>query len=183
MFITAKTTLFLFIHAQFIYLRYSYIHNQSFAYFSIASAAYSKEICYYGNINNEKLSLNGTYGTLESPKEGSTYTPNMKCDWVITVPEGNIVKLSFDEFYLKPKYQSLCEDYVKVQDGKESYSESKGTFCGLSTPKDIRSSRRYMRVTFHSGSDSLQSRTGFKATFTAEEKESKLLIFVHQYYQ
>lgn len=154
----------------------------SFEVSELSSAAYSKEICYYGNINNERLSLNGTYGTLESPKEGSTYPPNMKCDWVITVPEGNIVKLSFDEFYLKPKYQSLCEDYVKVQDGKENYSESKGTFCGLSTPKDIRSSGRYMRVTFHSGSDSMQYRTGFKATFTAEEKEtpgsSKIIVAI-----
>lgn len=154
--------------------------------FGQASAGQSKEKCYYGNANNEKLSLSGTYGTLESPKEGSSYAPNVRCDWVITVPEGKIVKLSFDEFQLQPDNGSCCKDYVEVRDGKESYSASKGKFCGLSTPADILSSGRYMRVSFRSDSDSTYD-DGFKATFTAEEKKKSssfivvstvLLIFV-----
>lgn len=75
-----------------------------FVYFFIVFVVYLKEICYYGNINNERLSLNGMYGILESLKEGFIYLLNMKCDWVIIVLEGNIVKFSFDEFYLKLKY-------------------------------------------------------------------------------
>lgn len=144
-----------------------------------SSTANSKEKCYYGNANNEKLSLSGTYGTLESPKEGSSYPPNMRCDWLITVTEGKIVKLSFYEFQLESDYGSCSEDYVEVRDGKESYSTSKGKFCGLSTPADILSSGRYMRVSFRSDSDSTFY-DGFKATFTAEEKKmfSSLTVFV-----
>ena len=181
MFVTAKITIIFFSSIRSSHKRYSYIHSHLFAYYSIASAAYSKEKCYYGNVNNEKLSLKGTYGTLESPKEDSSYPPNMRCDWVITVPEGKIVKLSFVEFELQPDYGSCSKDYVEVRDGKESYSENKGTFCGLTTPADILSSGRYMRVSFRSDSDSSYY-DGFKATFTAEKKESKLLKLIHEYY-
>ena len=80
------------------------------------------------------------------------------------------MRLSFDEFELEPSYGSTCtSDYVEIRDGKDSYSESKGRFCGYNKPEDIRSSGRYMRVSFRS--DSLSSYyDGFRATFTAEEK-------------
>ena len=101
----------------------------------------------------------------------------MSCDWLITVPDGKIVKLSFDRFELEPSFGAPCtEDYVEIRDGKDSNSASKGRFCGFNKPEDIRSSGRYMRVSFRSDSDSSYY-DGFKATFTAEDKSSKSIIF------
>ena len=66
---------------------------------------------------------------------------------------------------------------MEIRDGKESYDESKGRFCGLNKPEDIRSSGRYMRVSFRSDSVS-SSDNGFRATFTAEDKKSSKLVSI-----
>lgn len=129
--------------------------------------AYSKELCYRGNVNNNNLRLTGSNGTLKSPEKNSVYPPAMSCDWLITVPDGKIVKLSFDRFELEPSFGQPCtEDYVEIRDGKESNSAKKGRFCGKEKPKDIESSGSYMRVIFRSDA-SASNYKGFKATFLA----------------
>ena len=67
-------------------------------YFLVAAS--SKELCLSGNIYNNNLTLTGLNGTLQSPMEGFSYPPDLKCDWFITVPEGNVVRLHFDSFDL-----------------------------------------------------------------------------------
>ena len=126
-----------------------------------------------GNANNENLKLTGTDGTLQSPLQ--YYPPDLNCEWLITVPDGNTVKLSFDRFDLGYDGASAaCKlDYVEVLDGEYLHSESKGKFCGHTSPATIRSSGRYMRVVFNSDSEG-PVYTGFKATFTAVEKSSEL---------
>jgi len=85
------------------------------------------------------------------------------------------VKLSFDRFALKLSSGSSCRGvYVEILDGKSSYSNSKGRFCGYTTPKDVRSSGRYMWVRFRADLSTNLFYEGFKATFTAEDKPSKL---------
>ena len=128
-------------------------------------------MCLTGNIYNNNLKLSGTYGTLQSPQDPKYYPPDSSCDWLITVPEGKIVKLRFDRFELEPGY-SCTADYVEVLDGNSSDGKSKGKFCGYATPKDIRSSGRYMWVRFRADQNRLLSYAGFKATFTAEDKPS-----------
>ena len=51
---------------------------------------------------------------------------------------------------------------------------SKGKFCGYTKPEDIRSSGRYMWVRFRADHLTYSIYKGFKATFTAEDKPSKL---------
>ncbi|XP_078370562.1 dorsal-ventral patterning tolloid-like protein 1 isoform X1 [Oculina patagonica] len=132
----------------------------------------SSDKCFTGNIYNNDLKLNGSFGTLQSPREPSYYPAGASCDWLITVPEGKIVKLSFDRFELQPSSGSTCTaDYVEVFDGKHSYSKSKGKFCGYTIPDNVKSSERYMWVRFRA--DSSESYyEGFKATYTAEDKPS-----------
>ncbi|XP_078370540.1 bone morphogenetic protein 1-like isoform X2 [Oculina patagonica] len=137
---------------------------------TVGVPASSKEVCFPGNINNYDLKLTGSHGTLQSPQEDSTYPPDSSCDWLITVPEGKIVKLSFDRFDLEWS-EGCTEDYVEVRDGNGLNSESKGRFCGLTAPDDIRASGRYMGVAFRSDSE-YSYYGGFKATFTAEDKPS-----------
>ena len=130
-------------------------------------------MCFTGNIFNNDLKLNGSYGTLQSPEEPNSYPAGSSCDWLITVPEGKIVKVSFNRFELEPSYGSRCTaDYVEVFDGSSSSSKSKGRFCGFSTPDDIHSSGRYMWVRFRADL-SRSYYDGFKATFSAEDKPSK----------
>ena len=131
-------------------------------------------MCFTGNVYNNNLTLSGSYGTLQSPQDPEYYPPGSSCDWLITVPEGKIVKLRFNRFELKPSFGSTCTaDYVEILDGKSSYSKSKGKFCGYTKPEDIRSSGRFMLVRFRADfyNDSYHDR-GFNATFTAEDKPS-----------
>ena len=129
------------------------------------------EVCFPGNINNNNLKLTGSHGTLQSPQKNSTYPPDSSCDWLITVPDEKIVKLSFDRFDLESSL-GCASDFVEVMDGSDFSSKSKGRFCGLTAPDDIRSSGRYMRVVFRSDSQ-YSNYAGFKATFTAEDQPSK----------
>ena len=146
-------------------------------YFLVAAS--SKELCLSGNIYNNNLTLTGLNGTLQSPMEGFSYPPDLKCDWFITVPEGNVVRLHFDSFDLG--WSSGCSgDYLEVIDGNNSNSKSMGRFCGFGLyvhPESIRSSGRYMLVRFRSDWASGGYDDGFKATFTAEDESSKLNEF------
>ena len=146
--------------------------NLTFLFLHIAPP--SKEMCFLGNIYNNKLTLNGSFGTLQSPQDHTWYHSGLSCDWLITVPEGKIVKLTFDNVDLKQSSGSTCiADYVEVIDGSRSNDESKGKFCGDRKPEDIRSSGRYMWVRFRTDShDSIYE--GFNATYKAEDKSSKL---------
>ena len=128
-----------------------------------------------GNIYNNKLTLTGNYGNLESPQDPRYYPPGSSCDWLITAPEGRIVELSFDRFDLKPSFGSSCTaDYVQILDGKSSNSNSKGRFCGNIKPEDIRSSGRYMWVRFRADHLTNPIYKGFSATFSTKDKPSKL---------
>ncbi|KAL9973602.1 hypothetical protein ACROYT_G020078 [Oculina patagonica] len=130
----------------------------------------SRELCFNENVYKNDLQLNGSSGTLQSPQEPGYYPPGSSCDWLITVPDGNIIKLSFDRFYLEPTFGSTCTaDYVEVFDGRNSNSKSKGRFCGDIIPGDIHSSNRYMWVRFRS--DTKFDFNGFKATYTAEAQD------------
>ena len=140
--------------------------------------ATSNHWCFSGNVNNNNLKITESSGILQSPLRDSGYPPDLSCDWLITVPEWKIVKLSFDTFDLQMSGWGQCkDDYVEVLDGKYNSSLSKGRFCDFN-PGDIRSSGRYMRVRFKSDSDSTYfSHRGFKASFIAEDGPGKSEIF------
>ncbi len=137
------------------------------------TAGSSRVLCLPGNINNNNLRLTGSNGTLESPQSDYSYQ-NLLCNWLITVPEGNIVKLNFDRFVLS--LHCIAES-VEVFDGNNTYSKSIGKFCGFrfdDNPKHpLLSSGQYMLVRFKSIHFDGGSSEGFKATFTAENEASK----------
>ena len=150
--------------------------------YGLFTAASPNNRCLPGNTNNNNLNLSGLNGTFESPRDPyhSQYYPGMSCDWLITVPEGNIVKLSFELFDMEsvgagfPLWRCYG-DYVEVLEGNRSDSKAKGKLCGESNPGIIRSRSRYMLVRFRSDSSHSRYRyhKGFKADFTAENKLSK----------
>lgn len=128
-------------------------------------------MCFPGNIYNNNLTLTGLNGTLWNRKTGDTFSSEMSCDWLITVPEGNIVKLIFNEFHLEPDRAPWnCPlQYLEILDGNDTSSKIAGRFCGFVYPGSVHSSGRYMWVRFRSDNLSSHYRR-FEATFKAEDK-------------
>ncbi|KAJ7371386.1 hypothetical protein OS493_025848 [Desmophyllum pertusum] len=143
------------------------------SYFAVPAVS-DKKKCFLGNIDNNNLELEGSSGTFESPRYPLKYPKFMSCTWVITVPEGKLVKLSFQKFDVE--WSANCdEDYVRVYDGQYSTSTVKKTLCGsYSIPDDIYSTGRYMRIHFSSDMDNY-SNYGFKVQFQETNPNVKIL--------
>uniref|UniRef100_A0A9R1SP22 Procollagen C-endopeptidase enhancer a n=2 Tax=Cyprinus carpio TaxID=7962 RepID=A0A9R1SP22_CYPCA len=93
----------------------------------------------------------------------SFYKPNSKCTWYITVPEGNVVMLSFRIFDLEA--DPLCRyDYVDVYNGHSNTVQKLGRFCGTFRPGSLISTSNTMMVEMVS--DSATGGRGFLAYFS-----------------
>ena len=137
---------------------------------------YDEEYCLPENTNNLNLKLTGSYGTLQSPEY---YPPVFHCEWLITVPKGNIVELSFERLDLDfqtSKFASSCGDYVQIKDGDSKTSDTIDTFCGNVIPKPLKSSGRHMYIRFRGDSENDTPRRGFKATFKVVKEFRKLVM-------
>ncbi|XP_028277063.1 procollagen C-endopeptidase enhancer a [Parambassis ranga] len=93
----------------------------------------------------------------------SFYKPNSKCTWRITVPEGNVVMLSFRIFDLEA--DSQCRyDYLDVYNGHSNLVQKLGRFCGTFRPGTLISTTNTMMLEMATDSET-QSR-GFVAYFS-----------------
>lgn len=138
------------------------------ATFALDIANSSTEVCFPGNINNNNLRLNGLKGSFQSSERPLV---NSSCDWLITVPEGKIIKLVFGRFSLDYDRSpwGCPRDFLEIYDGNSSSSERRGRFCGLVKPMNIYSTDRYILVRLRTDNESSLWNPGFTATFTAEE--------------
>ncbi|XP_068187522.1 procollagen C-endopeptidase enhancer a [Antennarius striatus] len=92
----------------------------------------------------------------------SFYKPNSKCTWRITVPEGNVVTLSFRIFDLEA--DSQCRyDYLDVYNGHSNLVQKLGRFCGTFRPGALISTTNTMMLEMSSDGET-QGR-GFVAYF------------------
>ena len=147
-----------------------------------------KKECLPGNKHNSNLKLTGNKGSLKSPMK--YYPPNLKCRWLITVPEGRIVELTFKRFELDKGFfgnnKTCPTEYVEILNDSRvdnwdkpwNRTEWGSKFCGSyynkdKVPKPVRSSGRYMTVIFRSDSYDYTKFTGFEATFKAVDVNSK----------
>ena len=132
------------------------------------------EQCLPENKKNLELRLSGSYGTLQSPEY---YPLELVCEWLITVPEGKKVELSFERFDLDPQTAKYgCEDYVQVHDGDSVDCDTIDSFCGSVIPKPLKSSGRHMYIRFQGDSENDTPRRGFKATFKVAKEFRKLIM-------
>ncbi|KAF4108203.1 hypothetical protein G5714_010962 [Onychostoma macrolepis] len=107
--------------------------------------------------------LVGDSGFVGSEGFPSFYKPNSKCTWYITVPEGNVVMLSFRIFDLEA--DPLCRyDYVDVYNGHSNMVQKLGRFCGTFRPGSLISTSNTMMVEMVS--DSGTGGRGFLAYFS-----------------
>uniref|UniRef100_A0A3B4AC36 Uncharacterized protein n=1 Tax=Periophthalmus magnuspinnatus TaxID=409849 RepID=A0A3B4AC36_9GOBI len=92
------------------------------------------------------------------------YKPNSKCTWRITVPEGNLVTLSFRIFDLEA--DSQCRyDYLDVFNGHSHLVQKLGRFCGTFRPGNLISTTNTMMLEMVS--DEATQGRGFVAYFSA----------------
>ncbi|XP_074528444.1 procollagen C-endopeptidase enhancer a [Halichoeres trimaculatus] len=107
--------------------------------------------------------LVGDSGFVGSEGFPSFYKPNSKCSWRITVPEGNVVTLSFRIFDLEA--DSQCRyDYLDVYNGHSNLVQKLGRFCGTFRPGALISTTNTMMLEM--GSDGETQGRGFVAYFS-----------------
>ncbi|XP_072515261.1 procollagen C-endopeptidase enhancer a [Salminus brasiliensis] len=106
--------------------------------------------------------LDGDSGFVGSEGFPSYYKPDSKCTWYITVPEGNVVMLSFRVFDLEA--DPMCRyDYVDVYNGHSNMVQKLGRFCGTFRPGALISTSNTMMLEMVS--DSGTGGRGFLAYF------------------
>ncbi|XP_048839582.1 procollagen C-endopeptidase enhancer a [Brienomyrus brachyistius] len=90
------------------------------------------------------------------------YKPDKKCTWYITVPESNVVVLSFKIFDFEA--DPLCSyDYLDVYNGHSHTAQKLGRFCGTFRPGALMSTGNTMMLEMVS--DSGSGGRGFLASF------------------
>ena len=101
-------------------------------------------------------------GVITSPGYPSLYPSNQNCIWILSIPNGNQIRLNFEYFDLEVNVN--CDyDYLLVRDGAEAHSPIIGRFCGPSTyisEDTLYSSGKDLRIEFHS--DISSSKGGFR---------------------
>lgn len=114
--------------------------------------------------------LNGSSGTFFTPNYPVPYPENISCIWVISVPAGKRVKLTFEDFHLE------SGDYMIMRDGQLPNSTELRHYYG----EDVYySSRSYMWIKFYSTSRFWASGPrGLKAHFEALDPRKCLSITV-----
>ncbi|XP_033326417.2 cubilin [Megalopta genalis] len=60
--------------------------------------------------------LHGFYGVIESPNFPDKYQDLLNCTWVIEAPLGNKVNLTFSHFELEAEQESVCQNYLDVNE-------------------------------------------------------------------
>ncbi|XP_043107102.1 procollagen C-endopeptidase enhancer a [Puntigrus tetrazona] len=107
--------------------------------------------------------LFGDSGFVGSEGFPSFYKHDSKCTWYITVPEGNVVMLTFRIFDLEA--DPLCRyDYVDVYNGHSNMVQKLGRFCGTFRPGSLISTSNTMMLEMVS--DSGTGGRGFLAYFS-----------------
>lgn len=121
-----------------------------------------------GQCSESGISLTDLSGNFSSPNYPSNYPNSETCRWIITVPQGNLVRLSFQFFQLEscvlPSPVCSC-DHLEVRDGIDGNAELLGRYCGNEHPTAAQSSGRFMWIEFDT--DFTDNEIGFLATYTA----------------
>ncbi|XP_075045670.1 membrane frizzled-related protein [Mixophyes fleayi] len=109
--------------------------------------------------------LSSLDGSLFSPNHPDLYPGTTVCRWLLSVPDGLIIRIQFHNFSLESE-QSCNFDYVEIHDsGGFGIASLMGRFCGSETPPSFTSSGTQMTILFVA--DEEVSDVGFYATYQA----------------
>lgn len=112
-------------------------------------------------------SLSDMSGTLTSPDFPHNYGFEHNCSWIISVPIGYHILLSFDtgNFNIHPCNKSCDCDFLEVRAGTTSKGKLVGKFCGAIPPSPIYVSGRESYL--HFVTNKLTNNRGFRTTYKA----------------
>ncbi|XP_031574335.1 uncharacterized protein LOC116308106 [Actinia tenebrosa] len=113
---------------------------------------------------------NSSEGALMTPNFPKNYNHNSLCKWLISVPKGKAIKLTFFDFEVEGDQDNgpkCLNDYVIVMEGNASRTEI-GRFCNTNKPpKHLCSYSNRIEIQFKS--DDILSFKGFNALYKAKE--------------
>ncbi|XP_015771305.1 PREDICTED: dorsal-ventral patterning protein tolloid-like [Acropora digitifera] len=95
------------------------------------------------------------------------YVYYKRCNWTISAPYGNIIKLRFIDFQLEER-PSCSGDYIEVYDGYFGEFKLLGRYCGQRYPSFLKSSSNVLKILF--SDKSLMS--VFKLYFSSEKLDA-----------
>ena len=137
-----------------------------------------------GKCNGSYVAKSGKMGTFQSTNYPSNFPARELCKWKIDVANGNIVKLSFPDFFVGTHDPDDCKDLranvVTVSPTANAFGGSLN-LCGNKIPDPVYSIANTMTVQFAGGNADLSK--GFNATYEAipegdsEYNKSKFFIF------
>lgn len=106
-------------------------------------------------------------GTLTSPDFPHNYGFEHDCSWIISVPVGYHILLSFDtgDFNIHPCNKSCACDFLEVRAGATSKGKFMGKFCGGIPPSPVYVSGRESLLRFVTNKRT--NNKGFRATYKA----------------
>ena len=106
-------------------------------------------------------------GTVQSQNFPNNYEFEHDCSWIISVPRGYHVILSFNltDFHIHSCKRTCACDFLEVRAGTTSKGKLLGKFCGSIPPSPIYISGRDMWLRFVT--NQLSNNKGFRATFKA----------------
>lgn len=121
--------------------------------------------------------LGGMSGSLVSPNFPNNYEFENECSWIISVPRGYHVLLSFNytDFDIHSCNEACNCDFLEVREGTTSKGKLLGKFCGSMVPSPIYVSGRHLWLRFVS--DKVSNNKGFRATYEAIEDLSGMRMF------
>ncbi|XP_031759056.1 ovochymase-2 [Xenopus tropicalis] len=111
---------------------------------------------------------NAETGVIKSPNWPYNYRPNTACVWVIEVPQGKKVHLTFTDFDLEDVDLMTrdCYDYVSAFEERPGQTVTHGRFCGTTIPSTIITQGNRIALRFQS--DLFTEGKGFRAYWTTD---------------
>ncbi|XP_036315022.1 cubilin [Pipistrellus kuhlii] len=104
----------------------------------------------------------GESGVIASPNYPDLYDNLTHCAWLLEVPQGDTITLTFSDFDIE-SHITCAWDSVTVRNGGSPGSPIIGQYCGTSSPSPIQSGSNQLVVIFNS--DHTVQNGGFYATW------------------
>ncbi|XP_036131390.1 cubilin [Molossus molossus] len=105
----------------------------------------------------------GESGVIASPNYPASYDSLTHCAWLLEVPQGHTITLTFSDFDIEDHF-TCAWDSVTVRNGGSPGSPIIGQYCGSSNPSPIQSGSNQLVVIFNS--DHSVQNGGFYATWS-----------------
>ncbi|EDO43187.1 predicted protein, partial [Nematostella vectensis] len=113
-------------------------------------------------------------GEIFSPNYPGYYPGSMSCTWRISVPVGNVIRLTFIMFDLED--DPLCaRDFLELMDGGQDSRMSIGRFCGNRYPLSIMTATSRLKIVFTS--TAFSGRQGFRLRYDAVVGNKALFFY------